>query len=39
MFPPDFYEFAMRLVTFAVAICAAVYGLRVIWTVYRAVGG
>lgn len=39
MFPPDLYDFGMRLVICAVAICAAVYGVRVILTVYRAVGG
>jgi|GEM_PF-2843003 len=39
MFPPDQFDFGMRLVKATVAICAAVYGARVLLAIYRSFGG
>lgn len=38
MFPPDLYEFGMRLVICAVAICSAIYSVRVLSVIYGAIG-
>lgn len=39
MFPPDQFNLGMRLVTLGLAIGAAVFSIRILWLVYRTVGG
>lgn len=39
MFPPDQFDFGMRLVTLGLAICAAVFSIRIFKMVYHAVIG
>lgn len=39
MFPPDQFDLGMRLVTLGLAICAAVFAIRIFKMVYHAVIG